>query len=141
MAVVEERTGVGARVSYRFAHAFFRRTLYEEIIAPKRIRLHRQVAQALEEVYKSRLEEHAAELADHFSHSSDSADLEKSISYGQMAAKRASAVYAFGEAVRLLEQALGVQEILDPEDKARRCDLLLELCWARFYGHDYSAYT
>jgi predicted ATPase len=35
MAVVEERTGVGARVSYRFAHAFFRRTLYEEIIAPR----------------------------------------------------------------------------------------------------------
>jgi eukaryotic-like serine/threonine-protein kinase len=119
MAVVEERTGVGARVSYRFAHAFFRSTLYEEIIAPKRIRLHRQVAQALEEVYKNRLEEHAAELAEHFSYSSDSADLEKSISYGQMAAKRATAVYAFGEAVRLLEQALKVQEILDPEDKAR----------------------
>jgi tetratricopeptide (TPR) repeat protein len=137
MAVVEERTGVGARVSYRFAHAFFRRTLYEEIIAPKRIRLHRQVAQALEEVHKNRLEEHAAELADHFSHSSDSADLEKSISYGQMAAKRASAVYAFGEAVRLLEQALEVQQILDPEDKAKRCDLLLELGRARFYGHDY----
>jgi tetratricopeptide (TPR) repeat protein len=137
MAVVEERTGVGARVSYRFAHAFFRSTLYEEIIAPKRIRLHRQVALALEEVYKNRLEEHAAELADHFSYSSDSADLEKSIRYGQMAAKRASAVYAYGEAVRLLEQALKVQEILDPEDKARRCDLLLELVRARLYGHDY----
>jgi eukaryotic-like serine/threonine-protein kinase len=136
MAVVEERTGVGARVSYRFAHAFFRSTLYEEIIAPKRIRLHRQVAQALEEVHKNRLEEHAAELAEHFSYSSDSADLEKSISYGQMAAKRATAVYAFGEAVRLLEQALGVQEILDPGDKARRCDLLLELGWARHYAHE-----
>jgi eukaryotic-like serine/threonine-protein kinase len=136
MAVVEERTGVGARVSYRFAHAFFRRTLYEEIIAPKRIRLHRQVAQALEEVHKNRLEEHAAELADHFSYSSDSADLEKSISYGRMAAKRASAVYAYGEAVRLLEQALKVQEILDPEDKARRCDLLLELGQARYCTHD-----
>jgi tetratricopeptide (TPR) repeat protein len=137
MAVVEEKTGVGARVSYRFAHAFFRSTLYEEIIAPKRIRLHRQVAQALEEVYKNRLEEHAAELAEHFSYSSDSADLEKSISYGQMAAKRASAVYAHGEAMRLLEQALAVQEILDPGDKARRCDLLLEVGQARHFGHDY----
>jgi hypothetical protein len=95
------------------------------------------VAQALEEVYKNRLEEHAAELAEHFSYSSDSADLEKSISYGQMAAKRATAVYAFGEAVRLLEQALGVQEILDPEDKARRCDLLIELGQARLRDHDY----
>jgi tetratricopeptide (TPR) repeat protein len=127
-AVVEERTGVGAAVTYRFAHAFFRQTLYEETIAPRRIRLHQQVARALEEIYAGRLEEHAAELAEHFSHSSDNADLEKSVSYGEMAAKRAMDVYAYGEAVRLLDQAVKVQEILDPEDKAKRCDLLLDLC-------------
>jgi tetratricopeptide (TPR) repeat protein len=44
-----------------------------------------------------------------------------------MGAKRATDVYAYGEAVRLLEQALKVQDVLDPEDKARRCDLLLAL--------------
>jgi tetratricopeptide (TPR) repeat protein/archaellum biogenesis ATPase FlaH len=126
-AIVEERSGVGAAVNYRFAHAFFRQTLYEETIAPRRIRLHQQLARALEEIYASRLEEHAAELAEHFSYSSDSADLKKAVSYGEMAAKRANDVYAYGEAVRLLEQALKVQEILDPEDKGRRCDLLLAL--------------
>jgi tetratricopeptide (TPR) repeat protein len=127
-AVVEERAGAGAVVNYRFAHAFFRQTLYEEIIAPRRIRLHQQVARALEGVYKSRLGEHAAELAEHFSHSSDSADLKKAVNYGEMAAKRATDVYAYGEAVRLLDQALKVQEILDPDDKGKRCDLLLDLC-------------
>jgi hypothetical protein len=54
------------------------------------------------------------------------------VSYGEMAAKRATDVYAYGEAVRLLEQALKVQEILDPEDKAKRCDLLLDLCDALY---------
>jgi tetratricopeptide (TPR) repeat protein len=127
-AIIEERAGVGAAVTYRFAHAFFRQTLYEETIAPRRIRLHQQVARALEEIYASRIEEHAAELAEHFSHSSDAADLKKAVSYGEMAAKRATDVYAYGEAVRLLEQALKVQEILDPGDKAKRCDLLLTLC-------------
>ncbi len=127
MAVVEERTSAGAVVNYRFAHAFFRQTLYEEIIAPRRIRLHQQVARALEEVYKTRLEEHAAELAEHFSHSSDPADLKKAVSYGEMAAQRAINVYAYGEAARLLEQALKVQEVLDPEDREKRCDLLLPL--------------
>jgi tetratricopeptide (TPR) repeat protein len=127
-AVVEERAGTGAVVNYRFAHAFFRQTLYEEIIAPRRIRLHQQVARALEEIYKARLEEHAAELAEHFSYSSDSGDLKKAVAYGEMAAKRATDVYAYGEAVRLLEQALKVQEILDPDDKVKRCDLLLDLC-------------
>jgi eukaryotic-like serine/threonine-protein kinase len=129
-AVIEERTRLGAVVTYRFTHAFFRQTLYEEIIAPRRIRLHLQVAQALEAIYAGRLEEHANELAEHFSHSSDAADLKKVVGYGEMAAKRASDVYAYGEAVRSLQQALKVQEILDPGDKAKRCDLLISTCEA-----------
>jgi len=132
-AVIEEKPAVLATINYRFAHAFFRQTLYEEIIAPRRIRLHQQVARALEEVHKTRLEEHAAELAEHFSYSSDAADLKKAVSYGEMAAKRATDVHAYGEAVRLLEQALKVQEILDPDDKAKRCDLLLDLGVALIY--------
>jgi len=136
-AVIEERTGAGAKVNYRFAHAFFRQTLYEEIIAPRRIRLHQQVARALEDIYNNRLEQHAAELAEHFSYSSDRADLEKAVSYGEMAARRATDVYSYGEAVRLLEQALQVQEVLDPEEKLKQCDLLLALGWARFYNHEF----
>jgi tetratricopeptide (TPR) repeat protein len=136
-AVIEERTGAGAKVSYRFAHAFFRQTLYEETIAPRRIRLHQQVARALEEIYKDRLDQHAAELAEHFSYSSDRADLEKAVSYGEMAARRATDVYSYGEAVRLLEQAVKVHEVLGPEEKLKRCDLLLALGWARFYNHEY----
>jgi tetratricopeptide (TPR) repeat protein len=126
-AIVEEHLAVGAMVTYRFSHAFFRQTLYEETIAPRRIRLHQQVARALEEIHSNRLAEHASELAEHFSHSSDTADLEKAVSYGEMAARRATDVYAWGEAVTLLEQALKVQEILDPEDKKKRCGLLLIL--------------
>jgi len=136
-AVIEERAGAGAKVSYRFAHAFFRQTLYEETIAPRRIRLHQQVARALEEIYRGKLDQHAAELAEHFSYSSDRADLEKAVSYGEMAAQRATDVYSYGEAVRLLEQALKVQEVLDPQEKLKRCDLLLALGWARLYNHEY----
>ena len=36
-------------------------------------------------------------------------------------------MFDYGEASRLIEKALGVQEVLDPEDKAKRCDLLLAL--------------
>jgi len=136
-AVVEERSTVGAAVTYRFSHAFFRQTLYEEIIAPRRIRLHQQAGQALEEVYARRLEEHAAELAEHFSYSSDPADLAKAINYGEMAARKAISVYAYGEAARLLEQALKVQEVLDPEDKAKQCDLLLLMAEALLPGEEH----
>jgi tetratricopeptide (TPR) repeat protein/archaellum biogenesis ATPase FlaH len=126
LSVLEERSQVGV-VRYRFAHAFFRQTLYEEMIAPQRLKLHQQVARALEKQYEKRLEEHAAELAEHFSQSTDPADLKKAIEYGEMAAKRASDVYAYGEAIRLLEQALKVQKVLNPDDKEKVCDLLLAL--------------
>jgi hypothetical protein len=127
IAVVEERGTLGATATYRFTHAFFRQTLYEETIAPRRIRLHQQVARTLEEVFAQRLQEHAAELAEHFAYSSDADALAKAVIYGELAASRASEVSAYGEAVRHLDQALKVQDVLDPADKTKRCDLLLAL--------------
>jgi tetratricopeptide (TPR) repeat protein len=126
MSVLEERSQTGA-IRYRFTHAFFRQILYEELIAPRRLKLHQQVARSLETQYAKRIDEHAAELAEHFSQSTDSADLAKAVSYGEVAAQRAVSVYAYGEAVRLLEQALNVQRVLDPDDKGKVCDLLLAL--------------
>jgi tetratricopeptide (TPR) repeat protein/archaellum biogenesis ATPase FlaH len=129
LSVLEERSHVGI-VRYRFTHAFFRQTLYEEMIAPQRLKLHQQVARALETQYAKRLEEHAAELAEHFSHSTDPADLKKAVEYGELAAKRALDVYAYGESARLLDQAIKVQRVLNPDDKAKQCDLLLALGYA-----------
>jgi hypothetical protein len=47
------------------------------------------------------------------------------VHYGELAAQRAMSVFAYGEAVRHLEQALRAQEVLDPDEKLKRCDLLL----------------
>jgi hypothetical protein len=127
LSILEERSQPGI-IRYRFTHAFFRQTLYEEMIAPQRLKLHQQVARALETQYARQLEEHAAELAEHFSQSTDPSDLKKAVEYSEMAAKRASDVYAYGEAARLLDQAIKVQKVLDPDDKEKLCDLLLDLC-------------
>jgi tetratricopeptide (TPR) repeat protein len=126
LAVVEQRQAVGT-VGFRFSHAFFRQTLYEEQFIPRRIRWHQQVGRALEAVYGPRLEEHAAELAEHFAQSTEREDLEKALRYCELAAGRAMSVYAYGEAERHMQQALKVQEVLDPDDKSKRCDLLLAL--------------
>jgi tetratricopeptide (TPR) repeat protein len=127
LSILEEHSQPGI-VRYRFTHAFFRQTLYEEMIAPQRLKLHQQVARSLEKQYEKKLEEHAAELAEHFSQSTDPADLVKAIHYGEMAAQRAKDVFAYGEALRLFEQALKVQKVLNPDDKAKICDFLLNVC-------------
>ena len=98
LSAIEEAVGVslleehtqGRDVRYRFTHAYFRQTLYGEMIAPRRLRLHNDVAKALEKHYASRLDEHAAELAEHFAHSSTEEDLRKAVQYGELAAQRAA---------------------------------------------------
>jgi DNA-binding CsgD family transcriptional regulator len=131
-AIIEEHSSVGASIVYRFGHAFFRQTLYDEIIAPRRIRLHQRVASALEEMYSHRLDEHADELAEHFSFYSDTLNLAKAVHYGEVAAGHATELFAYGEAARHLERALVVQDLVDHNDRAKRCDLLLSLGEALF---------
>jgi DNA-binding CsgD family transcriptional regulator len=126
-AIIEELSVVGSVVTYRFSHAFFQQTLHDEILAPRRIRLHQQVAHALEEIDRTRVEEHAAELAEHYGFSSDPLDLGKAVHYGELAARHASEAFAYGEAARQLDRALVMQELADPDDRLKRCDLLLAL--------------
>jgi hypothetical protein len=129
-AVIEQSESLGT-IGFRFTHAFFRQTLYEEIFAPRRIRLHQQIGRTLESVYNRRLEEHAPELAEHFAQSTEVNDLEKAVRYSSLASKRSMSVFAYSEAIRHLEQALRAQEVLDPDDLASRCDLLLLLADAQ----------
>ena len=78
-------------------------------------------------MYARRLDDHAVELAEHFGFSSDPEDLEKAVHYGELAAQRDMATYAYSEAVHHLEQAVDVQSLLNPDDETKRCDLLLAL--------------
>jgi hypothetical protein len=129
VGVLEEHARVGT-VTYRFGHALFRQSLYEELSAPRRARVHRDVARMLEQQYADRAEEHAVELAEHFGASSNREDLAKAVGYGKLAAQAAMGVFAYVTAVRLLERALEVQQALNPGDVAKRCDLLLALAGA-----------
>src|SRR5215471_5298 len=126
-ALIDDSGGLGASIRFRFTHAFFRQTLYDEIFAARRIRWHRLIGSVLEQVYADRLDEHAGELAAHFAHSSDPADLGRAIAFDECAAERAIQVYAYGEAARHLERALLVESVLDTREPLKRCDLLLAM--------------
>jgi DNA-binding CsgD family transcriptional regulator len=125
MAVLEEQLRVGG-ARYRFAHALFRQTLYANLPASERLRRHPQVGRALEELYGPRCDDHAAELAEHFARSTSGDDLGRALEYSRRAAAHALAVSAAGEAARLLAHALAIQEVLAPDDRALRCDLLID---------------
>ncbi len=111
-------------LEYIFKHALTQEVAYNSLLLARRKEIHGRIGKAIEELYADRLEEFYEMLAYHYSKSND---LAKGIAYGEKAAARASSVYAYAEAARLLEQALKVQEVLDPGDKVKRCDLLLDL--------------
>jgi hypothetical protein len=135
VGVLEERAQPGS-VRYRFTHAFFRQTLYEEIIAPRRLRQHQQVARALETHYSTRLQEHAAELAEHFAQSTDQGDLAKAIHYHRLAAQRAASMFAYMEAAGHLERCLDIVDVLEPTNQREQLETLLALCSALLDGGD-----
>lgn len=68
---------------YTFSHALIRETLYEDLPATRRARLHRQVGAALEAFYGSDVEAHLAELAHHFLQAVPAGAVTKAIAYAR----------------------------------------------------------
>jgi DNA-binding SARP family transcriptional activator len=110
----------------RFSHVLIRDALYETIPAPRRMRLHRAIGQALETLYSENPEPHLAELARHFL-AGGTPVREKAIEYAQRAGDRAASQLAHEEAVRHYTSALNVLEATGSGDTDRTCALLLSL--------------
>jgi hypothetical protein len=117
----------GAVGRYLFSHALIRETLYEELSTTRRVRLHRQIAEALEALYRADPEPHLAELAHHYFEGAQGGDPDKAIAYAVRAGDRAAGLLAYEEAARHYETALQAMELKEPSAAPARCDLLLKL--------------
>jgi len=124
--VIRERSGAGRGV-YEFNHALIRQTLYSELNTPRRVRVHRQVGEAMERVYAANLEPHLPALAHHFFQAAPGGDVDKAIDYATRAAARALSLTAYEEAAGLYDIALQSFELKDRPDESQRCELLLAL--------------
>lgn len=119
--------GSGARC--RFSHALVREALYSEFSGARRVALHRRVAEAIEDVYCGRLQDHLPALTRHYARAAaPNAETLKAVSYAAQAGDRALAQLAHDEAVAYYRQALELQSVAQgPVDEARRLGLLISL--------------
>ncbi len=101
--LIEEQSALG---TYRFTHVLLRETLYEDLTAARRMRLHRVVAEVLETRSGDRSDEDLAVLAHHWFKAAQAGDLAKTVDYSSRAARRAMAAQAFEDAARLFRRAL-----------------------------------
>lgn len=122
-AIVREPATVAGR--FAFAHALVQRTLYEDLTATRRARLHERVAEALEELTAGRPGARVAELAHHWARATRPADATKAIDYAVKAGEAALASLSPEDAARWFGQAL---ELLGPDGPPRRrAEVLLGL--------------
>jgi DNA-binding SARP family transcriptional activator len=85
---------------YAFRHALLREAVYWDLSAPRRMELHAAMGDVLELAYQSGVQDHAAELAHHFSLGGASSHLRsKTIHYSLLAGQRAEALSAHREAL------------------------------------------
>jgi len=129
----------GDAESYDFAHALIRHTLYGELSPSRQVRLHRQIAEAMERLYGDRVMEHAAELAYQYHRSAGLPGTERGADYAVAAADSAERLPAWDQVAVFSRMALD----LLPEADARRaqaaCRLGLALAFSS--GSDEAAHA
>jgi DNA-binding SARP family transcriptional activator len=122
--VVSDLSGTPERL--RFAHVLIRDTLYEGLPASRRLRLHREIGEALEALYGRNPQPHLAELAHHYLLAGATA-ADKAIRYAAAAGDQAASQLGYEEAARHYASALHMLEMRGARDEQRTCDLLLSL--------------
>ncbi len=116
--LVEEAPGPAG--SFRFVHGLIRETLYGDLTATRRARLHAAVGEALERTAASE-----AELAHHFIEAAPVGDPGKALEHADRAGHEALAALAYERAADLFDSALAALDLLAEPDERRRGELLL----------------
>ena len=108
---------------YQFTHNLVRVTLYDELSASVRRRMHRTVGTALEALGGDRRAV-LPELAHHFS---AGGDVDRGIDFAVRAGQSADALLAFEDAAQFFQMALDTLALGTAADGVARCRLLFQL--------------
>ena len=119
---------------YQFIHNLVRVTLYDELSASVRRRMHRTVGTALEAPGGGDRRALLPELAHHFS---ASGDLDRGIDYAIRAGQSAETLLAVEDAAQFFQMALDALALRPAADEAMRCRLLFRLGDAQRMSGDF----
>jgi len=117
-ALIEEVPNGAVR--YSFVHALIGDTLYEHLGSARRCRLHRRVAESLEQLEPTQRDARAGEIAHHLLAAAEPRDHARAIEYARRAGDRALEQLAADDAADWYERALGLGV-----DEEQRCELLI----------------
>ena len=108
-----------------FAHALVRQAVYRQLGSARRIRLHRQLGEALEALGDA--DANVEALAHHFAHAAADGQAVKAAAYALVAGRSATARLAYEDAAAHYERGLQALRLNEQPHDERRCELLLAL--------------
>jgi hypothetical protein len=115
----------GAIDHWRFAHPLVRETVYDELSASRRVRLHRRIAETVAAIAGADDERWLPVLAYHFGEAGETVDAAKAADYARRAAEHALGALAYEDAVRFAEMGLETLVMSDLVDDGERAGLLV----------------
>ena len=95
---------------YQFSHALIQDTLAQDLSPTRKVRLHANIAQTLEDQYGDDVDIHAAELAHHYAEAAAATGPHKMEHYASLAGEQALSAYAYDDALAHFAQALAGKE-------------------------------
>lgn len=116
--------------SFDFTHALVRHALYAELSQPRQVRLHRRIAEAMEQVGADRIGAQSGEIAEHYHLSAVLPGAERGAPHAIRAADLAEQSAAFVEVVGYLRMALAVLPASDPRRPRLLARLAIALAWS-----------
>ncbi len=123
---IYEQPALG-EAEYTFKHALTQEVAYNSMLMERRRLLHERTGQAIEALFKDRIDDHLAELAHHYSRT---ANKRKAVEYLFRAGRQAEARFAYSEAVSRLSSALEfLKQLPDSTERARQELSLRAVLW------------
>jgi len=118
---IYEQPAVGD-AEYIFKHALTQEVAYNSVLIERRKQLHERIGAALETLYATSLDDHLAELANHYGRANNP---DKAVEYLTLAGKQALERSAFAQSEGQLHQGLELINALpeSPERDAREIEL------------------
>ncbi|MEA2247778.1 MAG: hypothetical protein QOH46_2307, partial [Solirubrobacteraceae bacterium] len=127
--------------SFRFAHGLIRETLYNDLSAIRRARLHGAVGEALERAGSTSHPPGAGllELAHHFIEAAPAGDAHRALDYAERAGHEALGVLAYEQAADLFDAGLRALDLTGEPDERRRGELILARGQAQMHAGEDAA--
>jgi len=103
--------GIYPQSNYVFKHALTREVVYDSILAKRKKKLHEEIGNTIEELYKDNLSEHYEVLSGHYLLSEN---YSKSAEYSRLAGRKAEKTASFNDAIAYAKTRVASLERLTP---------------------------